>query len=356
MLGNRRRRRKSFRAMADISPRHTRENPPGVGHVAGGRLARRPTLPAMRYQRLDLNLLSALRALLTERNVTRAAEQLHITQPAMSGALGRLRDFFEDPLIVPVGRRMELTPLGQALQGRVDDLMLRLDATLATRPAFEPATAQRRFSVVASDYVIQVLLLELLQRLHHVAPGITLEFRQPSSTAGQDLENGDVDFVIVPERFAVPGQPSALLFEDGYDAVVDIGHPHVGRRINLADYRSARHVRMENAGRPMFESWFEALHGELPHTDVVVNHFGLLPLLLPGTQRLATLHSRMAQQVVQRHPGLRLVVLDFAPPRLVELLQWHRYREDDPGSQWLRGQILQAAAALAPAATTQPPA
>lgn len=301
----------------------------------------------MRYQRLDLNLLSALRALLTERNVTRAAEQLHITQPAMSGALGRLREFFEDPLIVPVGRRMELTPLGAALFGQVDDLMLRLDATLATRPSFDAATARRRFSIVASDYVIQVLLLGMLEQLHHRAPGLTLEFRQPSAAAGQDLENGDVDFVIVPERFAVSSQPSAWLFEDGYHAVVDGANTTVGTRLSLAQYRCARHVRMENAGRPMFESWFEGAHGELPHTDVVVNHFGLLPMLLPGTQRVATLHSRMAHQVVQRHPGLRLVGLAFESPRLTELLQWHRYREDDPGNQWLREQIRQAAAALA---------
>ncbi len=297
----------------------------------------------MRYQRLDLNLLSALRALLTERNVTRAAEQLHITQPAMSGALGRLRDFFEDPLIVPVGRRMELTSLGAALLGRVDDLMLRLDATLATRPGFEPATAQRRFSIVASDYVIQVLLLGLLQRLHHEAPKVTIEFRQPSTAAGQDLENGDVDFVIVPERFAVATQPSAWLFEDGYHVVVDTMNTGVGAGLSLSQYREARHVRMENAGRPMFESWFEGVYGDLPHTDVVVNHFGLLPLLLAGTQRVATLHSRMAHQVVQRYAGLRLVTLDFESPRLVERLQWHRYREDDPGSQWLRAQILAAA-------------
>jgi len=300
----------------------------------------------MRYQRLDLNLLSALRALLAERNVTRAAEQLHVSQPAMSGMLARLREFFEDPLIVPVGRRMELTPLAEALVSQVDDLMLRLDATLATRPGFEPATARRRFSIVASDYVIQVLLLGMLRQLHHEAPGVTIEFRQPSSAAGQDLENGDVDFVILPERFAVASQPSAVLFEDGYHAVVAQANTAIGERLSLADYRAARHVHMENSGRPMFESWFIGTHGPLPHTDVVVNNFSLLPMLLPGTQRVATLHSRMARQVVQHWPGLRLVALDFAPPRLVELLQWHHYREPDPGNQWLRGHLVAAARAL----------
>lgn len=302
----------------------------------------------MRYQRLDLNLLSALRALLTERNVTRASEQLHVSQPAMSGMLSRLREFFEDPLIVPVGRRMELTPLGESLVDKVDDLMLRLDATLATRPGFDPATAKRRFSIVASDYVIQVLLLDMLREIHHEAPGITIEFRQPSALAGQDLENGDVDFVIVPERFGVVKQASAVLFEDGYHAVVASDHPTLGEAMSLAEFQAARHVHMENVGRPMFESWYEGTHGELPATDVMVNSFTLLPMLLPGTQRVATMHRRMARQVVERWPGLKLVALDFEPPRLVELLQWHHYRDPDPGNRWLREKIMAAAQALPP--------
>lgn len=300
----------------------------------------------MRYQRLDLNLLTALRALLTERNVTRAGEQLHVSQSAMSGMLARLREYFDDPLIVPVGRRMELTPLAETLVEKVNDLMLRLDATLATRPDFDPATSRRAFSIVASDYLIQVLLIDVLREVHHEAPGITIEFRQPSNTAAVDLENGEVDFVINPARFVTPNQASTVLFEDSYHLVVDPAHARLGTQVDLEQFKALRHVTLENNGRPQFESWFLAEHGALPQAEVVVHSFGLLPQLVLGTARVAVMHTRMARQVLRFWPQLRLVPLAFEAPRLVETLQWHRYRDLDPGSQWLRDKIIARAQAL----------
>jgi DNA-binding transcriptional LysR family regulator len=299
----------------------------------------------MRYQRLDLNLLTALRALLTERNVTRAGEQLHVSQSAMSGMLSRLREYFDDQLIVPVGRRMELTPLAETLVEKVNDLMLRLDATLATRPDFDPVTSRRQFSIVASDYVTQVLLVDVLREVHREAPGIQIEFRQPSNTAAVDLENGEVDFVINPARFVTPNQASTVLFEDSYHLVVDPAHSRVGERVNLEQFKALSLVTLENNGRPQFESWFIAEHGALPHTEVIVNSFGLLPQLVLGTARAAVLHTRMALQARQHWP-IRLVKLAFDAPRLVETLQWHRYRDLDPGSQWLREKIIDRAKAL----------
>ncbi|MDT7836996.1 LysR family transcriptional regulator [Aquabacterium sp. OR-4] len=299
----------------------------------------------MRYQRLDLNLLTALRALLTERNVTRAGEQLHVSQSAMSGMLARLREYFDDALIVPVGRRMELTPLAETLVDKVNDLMLRLDATLATRPDFDPATSRRQFSIVASDYVAQVLLLDVLRELHHEAPGLRLEFRHPSNAAAVDLENGEVDFVINPQRFTTPNQASTVLFEDSYHAVVDRANTAVGDVLSLDSYRQQRHVTLEVNGRPQFETWFISEHGAPAHTEVVVNAFSLLPPLVLGTSRVATLHTRMALQAARQWP-VRLVALGFEAPRLVETLQWHRYRDLDPASQYLRDKIIRHARAL----------
>jgi len=105
----------------------------------------------MRYQRIDLNLLAALDALLAERNVTRAAERMHMTQSAMSGVLSRLRDYFEDPLLVPVGRSMQLTPRAESLIQPVRDIILQVDATLGVKPDFKPAEARRHFTAIASD-------------------------------------------------------------------------------------------------------------------------------------------------------------------------------------------------------------
>jgi DNA-binding transcriptional LysR family regulator len=300
----------------------------------------------MRYQRLDLNLLTALRALLSERNVTRAGEQLHVSQSAMSGMLARLREYFDDQLIVPVGRRMELTPLGEQLVEKVNDLMVRLDATLTTRPDFDPATSRRQFSVVASDYVIQVLLLPVLREVHHEAPGITIEFRQPSNAAGVDLENGEVDFVINPARFSTPNQASTVLFEDSYHLVVDPAHARVGTSVDLEQFKALRHVTLEINGRPQFESWFLAEHGMLPASEVVAHSFGLLPQLVLGTARVAVMHTRMALQMLAHWPQLRLVALGFTAPNLVETLQWHRYRDLDLGSQWLRDKMIAHAKGL----------
>ncbi|WP_028311752.1 LysR family transcriptional regulator [Derxia gummosa] len=299
----------------------------------------------MRYQRLDLNLLTALRALLAERNVTRAAEALHVTQPAMSGMLARLREHFGDPLITPVGRRMELTPLGESLAGQVGDLMQRLDAMLATSPAFDPASARRSFSIVASDYVIEVLMADVIDDVHTLAPGVTIEFRQPSDATAALLDNGDVDFVISPEHFAAQGQATQRLFDDGYRLIVARERSDIGARVSLDEYRRLHHVQMANAGRPQFEAWFEREHGALPGVAVVLNNFSQLPRFVAGSMRVATLHARMAAQVEARWP-VRGVALDFEVPRLVELLQWHRYRDGDPGMAWLRERIVSRALVL----------
>ncbi|RYF45832.1 MAG: LysR family transcriptional regulator, partial [Comamonadaceae bacterium] len=116
----------------------------------------------MRYQRIDLNLLSALDALLTERNVTRAAERMYMTQSAMSGVLSRLRDYFGDPLLVQVGRTMQLSPRAESLIEPVRNILLQVDATLGVKPEFVPELDDRKFRVIASDYVTQVLLTEVL--------------------------------------------------------------------------------------------------------------------------------------------------------------------------------------------------
>jgi len=299
----------------------------------------------MRYQRLDLNLLLALRALLTEQNVTRAAQTLHVTQSAMSGMLARLREYFGDALVAQVGRRMELTPLGQSLVEPISDLLIRIDATLGTRPDFDPSTSRRRFTLVASDYVVSVLLADALKRVHRQAPGLTVELRYPSIDAATQLEAGEIDLLITPATFASGNHAAVNLFEDGYCAVVDRDHREVGESIGLAQYLELGHVAFEQLGKPFFEAWFDRTHGEVRRIEVVAHMFGQLPVLVAGTRRIATLHARAAALIVPSLP-LRRVRLDFSVPRLVEVLQWHQVRDLDPGAQWLRQVILEEAAAL----------
>lgn len=293
----------------------------------------------MRYQRLDLNLLTALRALLAERNVTRAAEQLFVSQSAMSGILARLREYFDDALIVPVGRRMELTPLGESLIGKVGNLLLQIDATLGTKPDFSPETSGRSFVVVASDYAISVLLPDVVRDLHASAPGVTLRFEPPTRQSYQALEAGEVDFIIAPEWHLTPRFSSCRLFADTYCAVVDQHNDAFGESIDLAQFAAARHVIVSTKGPPMFDLWFDKEHPDRRRIEVQVPGFTMLPHLVVGTSRLATMHSRLARQACAQLP-VRALRLDFEYPPFVEMLQWHSYRDSDPGILWMREKFL----------------
>src|SRR5579871_1564223 len=115
----------------------------------------------MQLSHLDLNLLVALDALLTECSITAAGRRVHLTQSAMSGALGRLREFFNDDLLTPVGRKMVRTAMGESLAEPVREILLQIKETIASIPAFDPATSKRRFSLMMSDYVATVLLPQI---------------------------------------------------------------------------------------------------------------------------------------------------------------------------------------------------
>ncbi len=129
----------------------------------------------MHFHKLDLNLLVALDTLLEEKSVSRAADRLNLSQSAMSSALSRLRDYFGDELLIPVGRRMEPTALALSLASPVRDILQRIRTTVQTRPSFDPGTAQRRFRIMTSDYLIEVLLAEAVRELAVIAPVIQLQ-------------------------------------------------------------------------------------------------------------------------------------------------------------------------------------
>ena len=307
----------------------------------------------MRYRRLDLNLLVALDALLSEKSVTRAASKLNITQPAMSGALARLRDYFEDPLVVQVGRQMELTPLAGSLVAPVHDIILRIDSAIATEPAFEPRDSKRHFSITASDYVIRVFLLDVLQRVHREAPGVTFEFHQSTGRVQDELESGEVDFVIGPEIDVLSEHPHEMLFEDTYTVIAWAGSSIVGDSLTFDGYTGLGHVvfRSDPQGSPSLERWFTRRYGDVRRVELTAHSFSLLPYLVVGTDRIATMQTRLARQFEQSLP-LKLIPAPVEFPKLVEVLQWNIHRDLDPASRWLRGKLKEAAAQLSPAVMT----
>ena len=301
----------------------------------------------MRHPRIDLNLLVALDLLLSERSVTRAAERLCVTQSAMSGMLARLRDCFGDPLLVPVGRAMQLTPRAARLVEPIQDILLRVNTSLGMQLDFEPATATRHFVIISSDYVCEVLLGAVLRRMALEAPGLTFEVRSMAGSLGHELDSGRADFLITPAHLALSEHPQALLFEDGYHVIACAENEEVRQGISLDQFSALGHVVYQNAptGHPWFELWYANRPGPSRRIEVVTHGFTLLPRFILGTRRIATVQTRLAMRF-RESLGVQVLAPPFEMPRLTEVLQWHRYRDDDPAVQWVREQIVGVGQAL----------
>lgn len=300
----------------------------------------------MRLDRFDLNLLVVLDVLLEERNVTRASERLHIGQSACSGALARLREYFGDELLVPVGRRLMLTPLAESLVEPVRDTLLRARATIGRKPQFDPATADRRFLVCASDYVTSVMLASSLRTIAELAPSVTVDIRSHSREVFEVFDRGSIDLMVLPEQYAARFEhPQRTWFQDEQACLVWSGNGMVGDHLSFDQYMAMGHVavRFGDERSLTFEEWFLPRYGKQRRIEASVDNFSTLPLLVVGTHRIATLHRRLAENVA-RHLPLRVIKPPFDMPALSEVMCWPKYLDHDPAHQWFRETLLNAAA------------
>jgi DNA-binding transcriptional LysR family regulator len=301
----------------------------------------------MRFNRLDLNLLLALDALLEEQNITRAAARVNVSQSAMSGMLARLREFFEDDLLTAVGRNMELTVLGRQLVGPVRDLILQVHATVSIRVTFDPARETRCMKIMVSDYATEVFLHKVIARVLRDAPNMTLELVPLADDAAEKLRRGENDFLIIPRHFLDEEHPQRLLFEDRYCAVIWEGNVHVGDRLDAATYERLPHVA-PMLGRPRSPTMEEILLQALDvkrRIRVTTCDFASMATALVGTDLVATMHTRLAMACARRLP-IRVLPLPYELPPLAECLQWHRSRENDPCHIWLREIMLETGRGL----------
>jgi DNA-binding transcriptional LysR family regulator len=286
----------------------------------------------------DLNLLVALDALLTERNVTRAGNRLNLSQSAMSGALARLRHFFRDELLVPVGRQMVLTPVAEGLVTPVRDILLQIRGTLAAKPLFDPVTATRHLSLAVSDYVTEVLMADVLRLARRQAPYITFELRPVGRRAVEDLESGELDFLIAPDGYVSASHPTEILFEDTFTCVVWADNKVLGNTLTLDEYLQLGHVAVNVAGNepPLnYDEQFLRRSSVRRRIEISVPTFSMAPQLVVGTDRVTTITTRLARKYAEILP-LRLLPLPVAMPPMVEMLQWHQVHECDPAHHWFR--------------------
>jgi LysR family nod box-dependent transcriptional activator len=308
----------------------------------------------MRFKGFDLNHLMVLDHLLTERSVSRAAEKLGRTQSTVSGILARLREQFDDDLLVQVGREMTPTARGNALASVVRDLLLQVDAVILTPPGFDPALSDRRIKIFASDYLMIAGLADAMHKISKLAPNLKFDvlqptqFQRPSEGPAALLETGEIDFLAMPQTFLSPHHPTLPLFTETCCCIVDRDNQAVGAEVSIEHFLQMRHVTVSfgPGAVPSYEEWFIRQYGAAARRiEVTAGSFATMPFLLPGTQRIALTHRRLAEAYTRILP-IRIVEARFGIPPLVEAIQWHKYNTTDAALAWVRDQIVASMAAV----------
>lgn len=294
---------------------------------------------------LDMNLVVALRALLEERNVTRAGQRVGLSQPAMSAALARLRRHFGDELLSRAGAGYELTALGAVLLDRARAACDLLERVFASQAQFDPAREEREFTFLASDYAVAVFGAKLAKAVHERAPAVRLTFRQVPAEITQDPAGllSTVDGLLMTHG-VISDLPAVELYRDRWVCVVSRDNPDVGERLTLgqlAELPWAAYQRVHDAtvGRQL------SMLGVEPRVQVSVDSFQLLPAMVAGTRRIAMVHALLAGRL-GRDSGIRVMECPFEAVPVHEAMWWHPVHTHDAGHRWLRETAAQVGATV----------
>jgi LysR family transcriptional regulator, nod-box dependent transcriptional activator len=294
----------------------------------------------------DLNLLVALDALLREKSVTNAGRRVHLSQSAMSGALARLRHAFSDELLVPGRGGMTLTPLAEGLVEPVASILRNTQATLSAHVHFDPSSSRRTFTIAASDYATTVLLGDALREMNAQAPHVSLVIL-PLRDRLEELDDLDIDLCILPQSIVPPARPHELLFRDTFTCLVWRDNTAVGDRLTVDQFITLGHVVVSFADdcTTCEDNRLAPQMGLERRAEVVVPNFHALPSLIVGTNRIATVQTRLATKLASSHP-VRVVGLPVPIPPLDEAMLWHPRFERDPAHVWFRTLLKRVAAAM----------
>ena len=311
----------------------------------------------VKVNRIDLNLLVYLDALLRERNVTQAANQLNLSQPAMSNGLRRLRELFNDPLLVRTSEGMTPTERALELEPVVREVLSKIDQAVQPRGDFDPGTAQRVFRIMASDYAESTLFPSVLGKLRTLAPGLTLDIMTPSDVSFLDVERGKVDMVI--NRFdSMPQSFHQIhLWDDSFTCVLSPENP-VLNDFTLENYLKANHVWVSKTGMGVGVGvdpsdvqrlgWVDAALnrlGKKRQIRVFTRHYQAAMTLAEQNDLIVTLPTRAAQlkldnpRVVLREPPLEIPPLELK-------MAWSPLLQHNPANKWLRKLIVDTAREL----------
>lgn len=297
----------------------------------------------MRFRGLDLNLLMALDALLSTRSVTAAASRVNLSQPAMSAALRRLRDFYHDDLLIADGKRFHRSALAESLMPTIQACLAEVERLATVSGGFDPMTSQRGFRIIASDYTTMVLLAPFARRMATEAPGVSLDIVPPHDGAKALFTDGGVDLILGPESYMETDHPTETLYLESHVVVGCAGNPMLDAPLSEPAFLAADHViaAFGPDRRPSFgDQQLDAL-GIRRRAVITASSFATLPSFLAGTRRLALLQARLAQMLCDQAP-LRMVQAPVGLPPMRVMLQYHRTKGSDPGLAWLCAAIRPA--------------
>lgn len=295
---------------------------------------------------IDLNLLVMLRALLETQSVSRAALQLGLSQPAMSHALNRLRNTFEDQILVRAGRRMVPTPRAEQMLARLQSLLDEAEHLILFRGEFDPAHSRRAFSLVTNGFASFAVFPKMQQALRAQAPNVDLRVRQLGRDDVRELlADGGVDIGLVTGELS--NLPESLfsrrLFDDPFVCVVRTDHPLVGDTVSIDTYCELQHILVSPRGDSTGVVDRElAERGMSRRVSLVLPDFLAVPEILISSDYIVTVPASIAKLFANR-PDLKLVEPPCDLPVGSLIMLWHERVREDPAHQWLRTITAEAA-------------
>lgn len=293
---------------------------------------------------IDLNLLKALDALLETESVSKAADVVNLSQPAMSRALNRLQHVIKDPLLVRSGRGMVLTPRGEALRAPVRDALAQVGAVFKP-DVFDPSTAQDRFRLMAPDYLTQMIMPPVLAQIVNHAPGIRIEIESLSAKGISELCDGTISlgFGVVDNGPFLENVASQALFEDRQVCLVRRGHPLLEGGMTLQRYAEATHAMLSITGRggSRIDDILKE-HGLSRTIALRIMQFMTISTVIAPTDLVITVPEALAEQVMTRDLCLIPLPKELQAPSFTVSQIWHERFTKDAAHQWLRRLIKTA--------------
>lgn len=302
----------------------------------------------MNIRRADLNLLAVFEVLMQERNVTRAAARLGLSQPAVSAALGRLRHSLGDALLVRSGHAMRPTPRAEAIVGSISQALDSIERALQAGSTFVPAQSNRSFTLMLSDIGEITYLPRLIQRVQQEAPGIGLSVKRLSrARMADELGVGSIDLALGWVDRPPDGLRHNRLFDENFVCIVRPGHPRIGKTLSLSQFAAEWHL-LVGRYEPGPDNFFRSLDGNLVRelmrkgvdrkVALRVPDFLAVPNIISGTDLICVVPRRLAQ-VYAAYGQVRFVALPVQTESFRVAQFWHKRFDSDQGNAWLRGVI-----------------